>query len=492
MKTERFRKLGLILIVLIALGAPELHAAELSNVTLGRFQDFTVVTLFGSEKISVTHQIVEAKEGKPHRIVIDLKGVEHGLPQNNFTNLPTGTIKSIRTSQFAVRPELVVRVVLDLAHPAAYRLETPGNNVRVMVSLPGDPPLAKVWAATDAQAMPLAPVAESPTLATVDQPAAKATDKPAATDSDAAPGPKRAKTEPLPKEEPAKIAKAEPKAEPKSPAKQLAATPRSPAKTTLAATDAPAATSKPLPGAPKPAASVSSPSPKRASTKDDGPKVPLPMPAKRPDAVIDYNIPIPAVLAGGATTAANDGFGEQALATSNPAKSDPAGTARVSDPHSVNGAKKPPVLVGTESALTSNPAKADPTPQVTDQGSAPVASLTTLPPLKGPSAELVPQRSKVVYHTEGRRDPFLALLQSGGYNAAALPDVSNLRLVGLLHDVHESWGLFEDANGFGFILKKGDRVKNGRLTKIKNNRAFFRLTEFGWSRSVQVDLEPEG
>jgi hypothetical protein len=197
------------------------------------------------------------------------------------------------------------------------------------------------------------------------------------------------------------------------------------------------------------------------------------MPAKRPDDVIDYNLPIPAAFADGATTADKDASNQPTEAMNNPAKT-------------------PPVLVGTEPALTSNPAKADPTPQVTDQGSAPVASLTTLPPLKSPSAELVPQRSKVVYHTEGRRDPFMALMQSGGYNAAALPEVSNLRLVGLLHDVQESWGLFEDANGYGFILKKGDRVKNGRLTKITNNRAFFRLTEFGWSRSVQVDLEPEG
>jgi hypothetical protein len=481
MKTQRLRKLGLILIVFCALGAPELHAAQLSNVTVGRFQDFTVVTLFGNEKMSVTHQIVEAKDGKPHRVVIDLKGALHGLPQNNFLQLPEGTIKSIRTSQFAVSPEPVVRVVLDMAHPAAYRLETPGNNVRVMVSLPGDPPLGKVWAATDVQVVPSTSPAKTPVLAAAPKADAKVTDLPAAKTTEELPGPKRAKTEPLPKAESAKIAKAEPKAEPKSPAKQPKTTVQSPAKSTVTVTDIHAATSSPLPGAPRTAESTKASSPKLAKTNEDGPEVPLPMPAKRPDAVIDYNLPIPAALAGSAV-ASQDGSEEPKQgATKNPAKSNPA-----------TGVKTPPVLAAREPALKVNPAKADPSPQVTDQGSAPVASLTTLPPLKGPTPELVPQRTKVVYHTEGRRDPFLALLQAGGYNAAALPDVSNLRLVGLLHDVQESWGLFEDANGFGFILKKGDRVKNGRLTKITDNRAYFRLTEFGWSRSVQVDLEPEG
>ena len=105
----------------------------------------------------------------------------------------------------------------------------------------------------------------------------------------------------------------------------------------------------------------------------------------------------------------------------------------------------------------------------------------------------MPQRTKVAYNTGGRRDPFQALVQmSGGYNAAALPDVNSLRLVGLLHDVQDSWGLFEDANGFGYILKRGDRVKNGRLTKLTETRAYFSLSEFGWSRSVKLDLEPEG
>jgi hypothetical protein len=129
----------------------------------------------------------------------------------------------------------------------------------------------------------------------------------------------------------------------------------------------------------------------------------------------------------------------------------------------------------------------------TDDGSAPIASLTTLPPMEADLPSVVPARTKIVYHTNGRRDPFLPLLQIGAaYNAAALPDVNNLRLVGLLHDVDDSWGLFEDANGFGYILRKGDRVKNGRLNKLTQSRAYFQLNEFGWSRSVELDLEPEG
>ena len=80
MMTHRVRTVGLAVVLMLAITAPTLHAAALSNITVGRFQDFTVVTLFGEESITVTHQIVEAKDGKPHRIVIDLTGATHKLP----------------------------------------------------------------------------------------------------------------------------------------------------------------------------------------------------------------------------------------------------------------------------------------------------------------------------------------------------------------------------------------------------------------------------
>jgi hypothetical protein len=508
MKAKRLGTIGMVAAVLLILsGTPVWASSQLSNISVGRFQDFTVVTLFGDGPIQASHQIVEAKDGKPYRIVVDLVGVEHNLPQNNFKNMPEGSIKSIRTSQFAVSPVPVVRVVLDLAHPAAYRLQTPGNNVRVMVSLPSDPPIARVWTARDmgtfaafevaAESNPAQPTSESEVkaqpksesevkaVAKADSPEARSEDKPAAQSKTTATSKSTSPAKMIPAYAAAdtpktgESAKAAPKSAPAPPPKhEVAASGSAEDEFAKGMRTSPLAEGDPLP------------------------KVPLPMPRARSDRTIDYNLPVPASWAG-AATATSPAKTLMPNAQTNPAKS----------PVPVRTEHKP----GTAQLATQNPAKSAPLPLAADgpvlaageamtdaadpasgaplqsEGSRAVASLTTLPPLSEVTPELVPQRTKVVYNTSGRRDPFLGLVQmSGGYNAAALPDVGSLRLVGLLHDVHESWGLFEDANGFGYILRRGDRVQNGRLTKLTETRAYFSLSEFGWSRSVKLDLEPEG
>jgi len=216
---------------------------------------------------------------------------------------------------------------------------------------------------------------------------------------------------------------------------------------------------------------------------EQAPEVPLPDASKaQPERVIDYNLPVPAALA---TTAAADAETPSAEAESE-IESAPESTAPKM------AVKSAPEGDAASSASTDLPAATGTDEVATDVGSAPVASLSTLPPMVESAEALVPERKQVIYHTHGKRDPFKALLTAGGYSAAALPDVTTLRLVGVLQDVMESWGLFEDANGYGYILRKGDRVKNGSLTQLTNNRAYFNLTEFGWSRSVHIDLEPEG
>jgi hypothetical protein len=480
---NRLNFLGFLAIALL-LGTASSFAGELSNVTVGRSEDFTVVTLYGDGPMTVTHQIVEAKDGKPHRIVVDVTGALHRLPQNNFSDLPTGSISAIRTSQFAVSPDPVVRMVLDLVHPAAYRLETPGNEVRVMVSLPGDPPMASLWSARKGDS-PDAQAAETAVLAAAEsQPASPAHAAPlSAPESNTA-------TSVTPVEMPA------------SESQSIDNEPASPEGNPAGKTSAPEGEIQSLPPATAGALAVTdagvSPAPEAAQNPasdqmplaseqfaagfsepgvedPNSPQVPLPEQSiEQPERVIDYNLPAPSSL-GAMDPVATESLPEAAeprLAVTTP-PSEPEAT-------------------GAEPQADAAAAPTGADAPVTDAGSPPVASLSTLPPLSEATDALVPQRTQVIYHTFGRRDPFKALLTAGGYNAAALPDVSSLRLVGVLVDVQENWGLFEDANGYGYILRKGDRVKNGTLTQLTNNRAYFSLTEFGWSRSVYIDLEPEG
>jgi hypothetical protein len=111
----------------------------------------------------------------------------------------------------------------------------------------------------------------------------------------------------------------------------------------------------------------------------------------------------------------------------------------------------------------------------------------------GPYSEFLPEREIIVYTTSGRPDPFEPLVEDAASNAQSgdLPDVEALRLVGILQDKSVSRALFEDFKGCSYILKTGDRVKNGFVLSIEENRVLFQIRQYGWNRQVAVDLESE-
>jgi len=145
-------KTATLLAVIILVGAVTAWAAPtfVNRLELTRDGSFTVLTISGSDQLRYAHQSVAAKEGKPFRIVIDCLAARHGLSQKQFTELPGSVIEAIRTSQFAVTPEEVVRVVLDLKEESVYRVESGENSIRVMVSDQKTAPFDK-WASNAAK-----------------------------------------------------------------------------------------------------------------------------------------------------------------------------------------------------------------------------------------------------------------------------------------------------------------------------------------------------
>lgn len=475
MITNRYRKLWFAAAV-CALMVPAVHAAEFNNITLGRDQDFTVVTLFTSGPTQATHQMVEAKDGKPNRIVVDLAGARHDLSQNNFSNLPEGNIKAIRTSQFAVQPEPVVRIVLDLGYVAAYRLESSDNSVKVFVSAPSDPPIAQEWSARTG--------VRQPVLATA---------KPAGSGISWTVAP------PQPQEEPTVAATpvAEPQSEPSSPTLERETIAASTTQTTPVGETSPTVATMDeshqadLSQAQEPTTTVATePAVTESGSDAHSSVLPVPMPQTQSSQEIDYNVPAPAGMQLADQSSSSS--------TASPTEQTPV-SPEVSEPMAVEShaepVSEPAMAEHSQEPISEDPMPSEPSPAVTpldDEGSEALASLSTLPPIPATATDVVPVRTQISYHTMGRRDPFAPLVQSGtAYNKTGLPDVSTLRLVGILHDVGAKWGLFEDANGFGYILREGDRVRNGHLAKLTQNKAYFQLTEFGWSRAVELDLERE-
>jgi hypothetical protein len=142
---------------------------------------------------------------------------------------------------------------------------------------------------------------------------------------------------------------------------------------------------------------------------------------------------------------------------------------------------------GSASAKSSQP---PPTPVV----AAPVKSeppKTVRAPKMGLQLDTIPQRKIVEYEAGSERDPFKSLIGQGNSQATMgrLPAVENLTLVGLLEQEGSDQALFEDAEGNGYILKPNDPVRNGYLVSIQRDKAVFQITEYGWTRTVALNLK---
>lgn len=103
----------------------------------GSVTEVTITPMASQTSILVaTDELVEyrsfAMEG-PHRLVIDLMGATHALPQENFAALNRGGIVSMRTSQYA---EDVVRLVFVLEQRLDYDVIEDPRGLRIQLDNP--------------------------------------------------------------------------------------------------------------------------------------------------------------------------------------------------------------------------------------------------------------------------------------------------------------------------------------------------------------------
>ena len=96
------------------------------------------------------------------------------------------------------------------------------------------------------------------------------------------------------------------------------------------------------------------------------------------------------------------------------------------------------------------------------------------------------------YQSYGRQDPFKELVtgdfeQKAG--AAELVDLNSAKLVGVMWGEADTFALVEDGAGFGYILRVGDRVRNGRVVSIRKNTLTASITLYGITSSVVLKLD---
>ncbi|PID78821.1 hypothetical protein CSA17_05120 [bacterium DOLJORAL78_65_58] len=95
------------------------------------------------------------------------------------------------------------------------------------------------------------------------------------------------------------------------------------------------------------------------------------------------------------------------------------------------------------------------------------------------------------YQSYGKEDPFKVLV-SGDYEASPandLVDMNSAHLVGVMWGQEDRFALVEDGEGFGYILRVGDRVRSGRVVSIRKNSLTARVTLYGITNKVVLKLE---
>ena len=106
------------------------------------------------------------------------------------------------------------------------------------------------------------------------------------------------------------------------------------------------------------------------------------------------------------------------------------------------------------------------------------------------SGEKILREKRYYYKAFNRRDPFQSLIigefEEGEFD---LVDIYRVQLVGVLSGGMDKYAMLEDNNGYGYILKAGDPIKNGQIISIGDYSLVARVSMFGQTNSVTLQLE---
>jgi len=126
-------------------------------------------------------------------------------------------------------------------------------------------------------------------------------------------------------------------------------------------------------------------------------------------------------------------------------------------------------------------------PLVSDAAAAPA---TTAPSATAAGGKVVLRENLYYYDAFNRRDPFRSLVD-GAFNRSDKMELVNLnavQLVGVVRGEVDRFAMVEDASGYSYILRVGDRVHNGTVVSIGEDELVARVTNFGQTTTVRLHL----
>jgi len=161
-----------------------------------------------------------------------------------------------------------------------------------------------------------------------------------------------------------------------------------------------------------------------------------------------------------------------------------------------NSMRRTSILASLVCVAVAASAQAADAPADTTKASA-AAPVSTAPADNDAPAATTSANGKVVirenlyyYDAFNRRDPFRSLVD-GAFNRSDKMDLVNLnavQLVGIVRGEVDRFALLEDAGGYSYILRVGDRVHNGTVVSIGEDELVARVTNFGQTTTVRLHL----
>ncbi|MBU0983935.1 MAG: AMIN domain-containing protein [candidate division Zixibacteria bacterium] len=493
---KKYAVLVAVGLLLMVFGA---EASEVTNVELSYRQGTTVARIDVDGQVRFTHATEIPKNGKPHRVIVDVLSATHELGAKTFQDVPSCVVSAVRSSQFSVTPEKIVRIVFDMSASPVYQVTSDDHSITLSFADKGAAQFstwstAAVVAGKTRQADPI--VASAPAKAAPPATARTAVQKNKAIESDRqaslaansgeAPAPA---AKPVAKQPASTVTAAAPAA-PTVPAPQLIGLSGKPADEPVSdkkrdRDEKPAA----KPSAPKTTApAVAKPAldedTRKAKADDSAPAKPAARPAvKQP--------PVPSPVPSSKTKTELAETPKAPAKPAAPKAQPPAAKSQQALAAKVNKTdqKQAPAAAPKKTEVAQAPAA--PAPRQTSRFRRdPGVSAK----VKGTMVAEFPKRLVIKYKTRGQRDPFATLIDETrtheGPIEQRIPNVEGLKLVGVIESGDgANRALFEDKEGFSYILKSGDKVRKGYVLRVEVDRVYFQVFEYGWSRTVALKME---
>ncbi len=517
------RKSLTMILALLLLSAGTALASKVTGVNISHDEEFTITQIDVEGDVRFTHQTEVAKDGKPFRIIIDILAATHEMGAKKFVNLPDCKVTGIRSSQYAVDPENVVRVVFDMTGETAYRVDADENSVKIYVFDP-DAGQFSTWSSYDE----VNGEDTSTTIAgTIDTPVAESTATQTTPEIPAANDPNSiiaAINRALDEDRQSSLEPAAAIDDEKPESSKTAETPDSNAKTALSETTV----SKPDFGQDDSGLVVTPESTIAQSSDSAAPKTPAQILEEinqatalsfeslnaEPTPVVESVQTDTAPNAPAETTTSNVVVESTATAADSPVEQADSAPLPEQPEKTIDESKdsiesgKSTVEPVKKSLLPQGPNKIEPgkladvsvetgTIAETEIDEHSTARFRRDPGkskrIRGTLVAEFPTRLVIKYKGKSYRDPFETLINETKVQhnpmEQRLPNVEGLRLVGILEAFEtDNRALFEDKDGYGYILKAGDKVQKGYVLRVDEDRVYFQIFEYGWSRTVALDM----